>query len=173
MISATFDKFSIYFMIDQIHLDSTLYSQQQQQQSFLMHSYKQQHGEQRQDRIPPMIPKAITARIKMNHHVNLHFPIGLPCIVPSWSHSTIGLPVQSPSTLHFPSFSNSSKSLLALSKSSATPLRERTDDDRPKFCQESNYYKILNMSSIIIKLHKCFIYHEKTKLTFSYTNGCQ
>ena len=97
-----------------------------------------------------MIPKAITARIKMNHHVNLHFPIGLPCIVPSWSHSTIGLPVQSPSTLHFPSFSNSSKSLLALSKSSATPLRERTDDDRPKFCQESNYYKILNMSSIII-----------------------
>ena len=97
-----------------------------------------------------MIPNAIRTRIAINHHVNLHFPIGFPFIVPSWSHSTIGLPVQSPSTLQWPSFRNSSISLLALSKSSATPLRERTDDDRPKFCQESNYYKILNMSSIII-----------------------
>ena len=137
-----------------IHWIHTLYSQQQQQQSFLMHSYKQQHGEQRQDRIPPMITKAITARIKMNHHVNLHFPIGLPCIVPSWSHSTIAPPLQSPSTLHLPSFSNSSKSLLALSKSSATPLRERTDDARPKFCPEPKYYSILNISNMNISKQK-------------------
>ena len=53
----------------------TIAIQQQQQQSFRMHSYKQQHGEQTHDKIPPMIITAIRTRMRMNHQVNLHFPI--------------------------------------------------------------------------------------------------
>ena len=116
--------------------------QQQQQQSFLKHSYKQQHGIQTQDKIHPIMAKATRIRMRQNHQTNLHFPTAVLNIEPSWSHSVIGFPGQSPSTTHISSIPSPSSicrlvlsnCLLASSYASLRYLSTEFATIRIQFC---------------------------------------